>query len=94
MSLFQENNQENTLYKVPRSVIQTFQEIYEEHENGAFKEIRMSISRSGTKSWEGKTNKDGRIYKNYITEDFLKDNFQKYYKPFYKAVMTEGGRVA
>ena len=49
----------------------------------------MNLHRGGRKSWEGKTLQPGVTYKKGITETWLKQNFQKYYPRFYKAITTE-----
>lgn len=85
---FQMNNQKNTPYPVPNEVIVTMKKIFEEHKEGATREIRLSIDRQGRKSWEGKCKK-GVTYKKGMTEEWLRENFEKYYPSFFEDIMTE-----
>ena len=63
--------------------------IFEEHEQGALKYIRLTIDKEGKKAWEGKTSKKGVTYKKGITEEWLSENFKKYYLPFFQDITTK-----
>ena len=78
----------NKPWKLPNRIKRRIQAVYKEHEMGALHEIRLKIKEDGTKQWDGKTGVPGATYQDVIDEDGLKENFEKYYKPFLNKVLT------